>query len=59
MVDITYVITIIVYAVLAAAGYLMFGLDTMQEVSWSGKQYIQLWVTTYTVMLWNMNIDYG
>jgi vesicular inhibitory amino acid transporter len=33
MVDTTYVITFTVYMIMAVAGYLMFGLDTMQEVS--------------------------
>lgn len=33
MVDITYVITVGVYITMAVAGYAMFGLDTMTEVS--------------------------
>lgn len=33
MVDITYVITFLVYVAMAAAGYLMFGTTTMQEAS--------------------------
>ena len=32
MVDITYVLTITVYALMAISGYLMFGSETMQEV---------------------------
>lgn len=32
MVDITYGITIFAYILMAGAGYLMFGLDAMQEV---------------------------
>ena len=32
MVDLTYVLTVTVYAVMAIAGYLMFGSETMQEV---------------------------
>ncbi|SAL95516.1 hypothetical protein [Absidia glauca] len=33
MVDTTYVITFTVYMIMAVAGYLMFGLDTMQEIT--------------------------
>lgn len=33
MVNITYVITIGVYITMAIAGYMMFGLETMQEVN--------------------------
>lgn len=33
MVDITYALTILVYVAMAAAGYLMFGSETLQEVS--------------------------
>lgn len=32
MVDVTYIITILLYLATAAVGYLMFGLNTMQEV---------------------------
>ncbi|KAI8098773.1 transmembrane amino acid transporter protein-domain-containing protein [Halteromyces radiatus] len=33
MVDVTYLITFTVYLVMAVTGYLMFGLDTMQEIT--------------------------
>lgn len=33
MVDITYILTVTVYVVMAIAGYLMFGSETMQEVN--------------------------
>ncbi|KAI9258090.1 transmembrane amino acid transporter protein-domain-containing protein [Phascolomyces articulosus] len=33
MVDITYVLTIAVYALMAVSGYLMFGSETMQEIT--------------------------
>ncbi|CAO3597696.1 unnamed protein product [Absidia cylindrospora] len=33
MVDTTYIITFAVYLIMAMAGYLMFGLDTMQEIT--------------------------
>ncbi|KAI9497956.1 transmembrane amino acid transporter protein-domain-containing protein [Zychaea mexicana] len=33
MVDITYVLTIFVYALMAVSGYLMFGSETMQEIT--------------------------
>ncbi|CAO3611797.1 unnamed protein product [Cunninghamella blakesleeana] len=33
MVDVTYVITVLLYLATAAVGYLMFGLDTMQEIT--------------------------
>ncbi|KAI8888068.1 hypothetical protein K501DRAFT_174046 [Backusella circina FSU 941] len=33
MVDLTYIITVVIYLTMAVAGYLMFGLDTMQEIT--------------------------
>ncbi|KAI9301625.1 transmembrane amino acid transporter protein-domain-containing protein [Cunninghamella echinulata] len=33
MVDVTYVITFLLYSITATVGYLMFGLDTMQEIT--------------------------
>lgn len=42
MVNITYVITIVVYAAMAAAGYLMFGSTTMQEASLCWKRHEKL-----------------
>ncbi|KAF7725567.1 hypothetical protein EC973_009522 [Apophysomyces ossiformis] len=33
MIDITYIITATIYIVMAVAGYAMFGLDTMQEIT--------------------------
>jgi vesicular inhibitory amino acid transporter len=33
MVDTTYLITFVVYLIMAVSGYMMFGLDTMQEVT--------------------------
>ncbi|KAI9027205.1 transmembrane amino acid transporter protein-domain-containing protein [Phycomyces nitens] len=33
MVNLTYIVALLVYAVLAMAGYAMFGLDTMQEIT--------------------------
>lgn len=46
MVDLTYVITVGVYITMAIAGYMMFGLETMQEVR--GKNKACVWCRLIT-----------
>lgn len=42
MVNVTYIITAVTYSFMAIVGYLMFGQDTLQEVSTYGRKKVQL-----------------